>query len=261
MIEVLRGWSWLKPAGLPRRLPRPRPSLRLLPTALGSLSKTLPQDTPSRRARRSGQGVTGEGSGGGRDKSKPLTLPQAARLAPERLLSLVLKVFKQQWRQVAHLLAVIANTAEASPSDGLESWLGPAPSDPVALELRSRKKRSRRRRVVLRRTIGADEVAERLQTRSRQTPHDRVRAGTLLAIRDNGHLRFPLCQFDPEGPEGVVAGLADVLQALDLPAVAQSAWLERPHSALGDQTPIAILKRGERERLVALAQRAGHGQD
>ena len=128
--------------------------------------------------------MTGEGSGGGRDKSKPLTLPQAARLAPERLLSLVLKVFKQQWRQVAHLLAVIANTAEASPSDGLESWLGPAPSDPVALELRSRKKRSRRRRVVLRRTIGADEVAERLQTRSRQTPHDRVRAGTLLAIRE-----------------------------------------------------------------------------
>ena len=205
--------------------------------------------------------MTGEGSGGGRDKSKPLTLPQAARLAPERLLSLVLKVFKQQWRQVAHLLAVIANTAEASPSDELESWLGPAPSDPVALERRSRNKRFHLLSVVLRRTISAEEVAKLLQTRSRQTPHNRVRAGTLLAIRDNGRLHFPLCQFDLEGPDGVVAGLADVLQVLDLPAVAQSAWLERPHPALDDQTPVAILKRGERERLVALAQRVGHGQD
>ena len=117
------------------------------------------------------------------------------------------------------------------------------------------------RRQVLSRTLAANEVAELLQTRSRQTAHDRAKAGTLLAIRDNGRLRFPLFQFDPEGPDGVAPGLADVLQALHLPALAKAAWLERPHPALEGQSPIARLKQGELDGVLAAAQRAGRGQD
>jgi hypothetical protein len=131
----------------------------------------------------------------------------------------------------------------------------------VALELGTLQHRFALRRQVLSRTLAADEVAELLQTRSRQTAHDRAKAGSLLAIRDNGRLRFPLCQFDPEGPDGVPPGLADVLQGLHLPALAKAAWLERPHPALDGQSPIARLKQGGLDGVLAAAQRAGRGQD
>ena len=55
---------------------------------------------------------------------------------------------------------------------------------PPALELRLLRQRFQLRRNQLSRTIGADEVADLLQTRSLQTPHDRAMAGTLLVIRD-----------------------------------------------------------------------------
>ena len=164
-------------------------------------------------------------------------------------------------RLAAQTLAHLAREAEAGAGDGLESWLGPAPSNPVALELEALQQRFALRRQVLSRTLGADEVAELLQTRSRQTAHDRAKAGTLLAIRDNGRLRFPLCQFDPDGPDGVAPGLAEVLQALRLPALAKAAWLEGPHPALEGHSPIERLKQGELAGVLAAAQRAGRGQD
>ncbi len=187
-------------------------------------------------------------------RSRLSSLAQAARIADAALNA-------DERRQAAQALARLAQDAETGAVDGLESWLGPAPSDPVALELHSLRQRFQLRRQVLSRTLSADEVAELLQTRSRQTAHDRAKAGTLLAIRDNGRLRFPLCQFDPEGPDGVAPGLADVLQALHLPALAKAAWLERPHPALDGHSPIARLKQGELDGVLAAAQRAGRGQD
>lgn len=182
------------------------------------------------------------------------SLAQAARQAAAALTA-------EECRQAAQALAYLAREAEAEAVDGLESWLGPAPTNPVALELGALQHRFALRRQVLSRTLAADEVAELLQTRSRQTAHDRAKAGSLVAIRDNGRLRFPLCQFDPEGPDGVPPGLADVLQALHLPALAKAAWLERPHPALDGQSPIARLKQGGLDGVLAAAQRAGRGQD
>jgi hypothetical protein len=187
-------------------------------------------------------------------RSRLSSLALAARLADAALNA-------DERRQAAQALARLAQDAETGAVDELESWLGAAPSDPVALELHSLRQRFQLRRQVLRRTLAADEVAELLQTRSRQTAHDRAKAGTLLAIRDNGRLRFPLCQFDPEGPDGVAPGLAEVLQALHLPALAKAAWLERPHPALDGHSPIARLKQGELDGVLAAAQRAGRGQD
>jgi Protein of unknown function (DUF2384) len=188
--------------------------------------------------------------------ARAASLAQAARQAAVVLTA-------DERRLAAQTLAHLAREAEAEAgaADGLESWLGPAPSDPVALELGALQQRFALRRQVLSRTLAADEVAELLQTRSRQTAHDRAKAGTLLAIRDNGRLRFPLCQFDPEGPDGVAPGLAEVLQALHLSALAKAAWLERPHPALDGQAPIERLKRGELDGVLAAAQRAGRGQD
>jgi Protein of unknown function (DUF2384) len=182
------------------------------------------------------------------------SLTQAARLATASLTA-------DERRQAAQSLMHLVGEAEAGSADGLESWLGPAPSDPVAVELQALRQRFQLRRQVLSRTLSADEVAELLQARSRQTAHDRAKAGTLLVIRDNGRLRFPLSQFDPEGPDGVAPGLAEVLQALHLSALAKAAWLDRPHPALDRQTPIERLKQGDLAAVLAAAHRAGHGQD
>ncbi len=228
----------------------------------GSTQPATTERTDSRSSASTGRGTrsrqAAKASGGGPvrrvARSRLSSLAQAARLADAALNA-------DERRQAAQALARLAQDAETDAADGLESWLGPAPSEPVALELRSLRQRFQLRRQALSRTLSADEVAELLQTRSRQTAHDRAKAGTLLAIRDNGRLRFPLCQFDPEGPDGVAPGLAEVLQALHLPALAKAAWLERPHPALEGQSPIARLKQGELDGVLAAAQRAGRGQD
>lgn len=228
----------------------------------GSTQPAITERTDSRSSASTGRGTrsiqAAKASGGGPvprvARSRLSSLAQAARLADAALNA-------DDRRQAAQALARLAQDAETDAADGLESWLGPAPSEPVALELRSLRQRFQLRRQALSRTLSADEVAELLQTRSRQTAHDRAKAGTLLAIRDNGRLRFPLCQFDPEGPDGVAPGLAEVLQALHLPALAKAAWLERPHPALEGQSPIARLKQGELDGVLAAAQRAGRGQD
>ena len=188
------------------------------------------------------------------DNLPPPTLAQAARLAAAALN-------QEQRRQAAQTLVALAGRIGSGPGDELEGWLGSAPADPVALELRSLRQRFGLRRELLSRTISADEVAELLQTRSRQTPHDRAKAGTLLAIRDNGRLRFPLCQFDPEGPDGVVPGLAEVLAVLDVSPLAKAAWLDRPHPAFAGATPIERLKAGDLADVVAVGRCVGHGQD
>jgi allophycocyanin beta subunit len=68
------------------------------------------------------------------------------------------------------------------------------------------------RRELLNGALTASQVATLLGT-SRQTPHDRVKNGSLLAILDNGVWRFPAWQFDPTGPDGVISGLPEVLRS------------------------------------------------
>lgn len=113
-----------------------------------------------------------------------------------------------------------------------------------------------RRRALLADTCSASEVAVLLGT-SRQTPHDRVRADRLLGILDRGHLRFPRWQFDAEHPDGVVAGLTEVLAALRAGPLARVSWFARPNPYLDGRTPADALKQGERERVVDAAHLVG----
>jgi hypothetical protein len=128
----------------------------------------------------------------------------------------------------------------------------------VGLELGNLERDFRRRRELLAGALSTAEVA-RLLGSTRQTPHDRVAAGTLLAVRDQGALRFPAWQFDPSGPHGVVAGLVDVLRSLHVPPFSQASWLTRPNPDLGGMTPMAALQRGEKAQVARLAQRVGVG--
>lgn len=115
------------------------------------------------------------------------------------------------------------------------------------------------RRQLLDGSFTAPQVAKLLRT-SRQTPHDRLASQTLLAIKDNGMLRFPSWQFDPAGPDGVIDGLPQVLKALQMSDYAKLNWLTRPTPYLDNLTPIEILKRGEKERVIQEATDAGAGQ-
>ena len=113
-----------------------------------------------------------------------------------------------------------------------------------------------KRRELLADSLTATQVAQLLGT-SRQTPHDRVESGTLLAVMDRGALRFPIWQFDPDGEGGVIAGLPDVIRALDVSPMAKVSWLTRPNFMLDGATPLALLTSGDVERVVGLARAVG----
>ena len=113
-----------------------------------------------------------------------------------------------------------------------------------------------RRKALLEGALTAPEVARLLGT-SRQTPHDRVKSKTLLAVPDGGAARFPLWQFDSAGPHGVVAGLPEVLRALTVPPYSQAAWLTKPNAQFQERTPLEELKRGRVRRVTEAARSAG----
>ena len=73
--------------------------------------------------------------------------PAASLTQVARQASAVLSADER--RLAAQTLAQLAREAEAGTADGLESWLGPAPSNPVALELGALKQRFALRRQVL----------------------------------------------------------------------------------------------------------------
>jgi excisionase family DNA binding protein len=113
-----------------------------------------------------------------------------------------------------------------------------------------------RRRMLLDGALTTSQVARLLGT-SRQTPHDRVESGTLLAVMDRGALRFPPWQFDPEGPDGVIEGLPAVIRALDVSPMAKIAWLTRPNQMLDGATPLDRIRAGEVDRVLSLARSVG----
>jgi excisionase family DNA binding protein len=112
------------------------------------------------------------------------------------------------------------------------------------------------RRALLAGALTTSDVAALLGT-TRQTPYDRARNGSLLAVMDRGAWRFPAWQFDPEGPDGVVQGLPAVLRALRLSPLGKASWLTRPNPFLDNKTPLDVLKNGEIERVLAEARSVG----
>ncbi len=116
----------------------------------------------------------------------------------------------------------------------------------------------RERHLLLRDALTVKDVTDLLQV-GRQTPHDRASAGTLLAIKDNGQLRFPAWQFDPEGSDGVIQGLPEVVQAMRGPIspLAKIKWFLTPKSLLAGRTPLDALREGNVEDVVTEASAIG----
>jgi excisionase family DNA binding protein len=112
------------------------------------------------------------------------------------------------------------------------------------------------RRELLDDALTAPQAAELLGV-SRQTPLNRVKDGSLLAVLDRGAYRFPVWQFDPQGEDGVLAGLPDVLAALEpQQPLAKVIWLRRPNPTLAGREPVELLRDREIEPVVDAAHAA-----
>jgi hypothetical protein len=156
--------------------------------------------------------------------------------------------------QAAEIVARQARPG-VSPLTGQER---PSPEEVATASKRHLFRQFALRKQLLNDTMTAAEVADLLGT-TRQTPHDRYKAKTLLAIRDGGKLLFPTWQFDPNGPDGVLNGLRDVLKALEAPMseLGRIAWFVSPKPQLQSQSPVETLQAGDVERVVAEARAVG----
>lgn len=163
--------------------------------------------------------------------------------------------------QALSSVAPRAKAASAKEDGPLAEWLGNPPANPAQLEFEALRLSFALRHQLLACTIGTAEVNELLAAGSRQTVHDRLKAGTLLGILDQGKWRFPLWQFDADGPNGVIDGLAQVLQALQVSNLAKARWLQQPHPVFGGSTPLDLLRHGRLEEVLAEAGQVGRGQD
>lgn len=121
------------------------------------------------------------------------------------------------------------------------------------LEITSLLRYFEKRKQLLQGSLTAKEVANLLGT-TRQTPHDRFNKKSLLAVKDNGVWKFPLWQFDPAGADGVIAGLPEVLKALEGSEFTKLNWLTSPNPYLNNLTPVEALKQGEKEKVIQEAK-------
>lgn len=159
----------------------------------------------------------------------------------------------------AHRLQQVATVTPDAPDnrDALVARLSGghvlAEAERATLEAWAILARSQDRRDLLAGALKTSDVA-RLLGRSRQAVHDRVKAGTLLAIDDGGELRYPPWQFDPAGERGVISGLPEVLAALRVEPLSKARWLMRPNAVFEGRTPLQALKDADKELIVAVAR-------
>jgi Protein of unknown function (DUF2384) len=157
----------------------------------------------------------------------------------------------------------LANVAVDEAPSGRRREIHPATGEPVAsasdqalLAFRSLLQFFETRRDLLGGALTAPQAAELLGV-SRQTPLNRVRDNTLLAVLDRGAYRFPVWQFDSQGEDGVLPGLPDVLDALEpQQPFAKVVWLRRPNPTLEGREPLDLLRDRELEPVIDAAHAA-----
>lgn len=112
------------------------------------------------------------------------------------------------------------------------------------LELANLHRLYQRRQRLLEKSLTSTEVAKLLDWKTRKTIHDKLKANSILGIKDKGVYRFPAWQFDPEGDDGILDGLPQVLEALEVSDFTKLNWLSKPHPAFDNRTPVEMLKQG-----------------
>ncbi len=163
----------------------------------------------------------------------------------------------QQW--LAERVFGSASKTELEENVEFANRIGASQHDPTerkAIELASLINFFEYRKKLLASAIPATTVAEMLGV-SRQTVHDRVKSGCLLGILDSNTLKIPDWQFDPQGPNGVVPGLPEVLAALSCGTLAKISWLSLSNPVFHGLRPIDALKDGQVSQVIHEAQAVG----
>lgn len=140
-----------------------------------------------------------------------------------------------------------------------KDYVEPNPSRLLELQLANLQRIYQRRRELLANAITSTKVAELLGCENRSTVRDRRLAGTILGLKDKGVYKYPIWQFDPEGDDGILDGFPQVLAALDVPDFVKLNWLNKPHRAFEQKTPIEMLKQREIEKVIVEARAVGIG--
>ena len=84
-----------------------------------------------------------------------------------------------------------------------------------------------------------------------------------MGLKDNGVYKFPLWQFDPEGDDGVIDRLPELLKTLQISDFAKLNWLNKSLRAFEGRTPVEVLKIGDErnvEDLIVEARGVGVAQ-
>jgi hypothetical protein len=166
------------------------------------------------------------------------------------------RLARSELRTLRHELANVGVIDEAhSPHPATGEPMASA-SEQALLAFRSLLQFFEARRDLLNDALTAPQAAELLGV-SRQTPLNRVRDNTLLAVLDRGAYRFPVWQFDPQGEDGVLPGLPDVLDALEpQQPFAKLVWLRRPNPTFEGREPLDLLRDRELEPVKDAARAA-----
>jgi hypothetical protein len=96
--------------------------------------------------------------------------------------------------------------------------------------------------------------ASTLTGRSRQSLERFRRESRLLALRKGNQWRYPRWQFDADSPGGVLPGLEEAIQTLDLSPMGTAFWLLQPYDELGGSPPIELLRRHRTKPVIQLAR-------
>jgi hypothetical protein len=131
-----------------------------------------------------------------------------------------------------------------------------APPDKVASrEASSIEQEFAVRKALLARARPIEKVCELLDIKSRQTLHNWISQGKIIALPENGRLLLPLWQFEAGTDDKLMPGFSEALQALNRTSFSAAHWFTSPNVQLGNKPPIVLLRAGEIAKVVAETRR------
>ena len=99
-------------------------------------------------------------------------------------------------------------------------------------------------------------ICNLLGVRSRQTIHNWIESGRVLALDDGNRKMLPVWQFDASMRDRLVPGFKKVLDALRRPPFSAALWFTNRNPRLGNRAPIDVLRAGDTGRVLKEASRA-----
>jgi hypothetical protein len=101
-----------------------------------------------------------------------------------------------------------------------------------------------------------EKIRDLLGVRSRQTVHNWIECGKVLALDDGNRKLLPVWQFDASMRDRLVPGFKKVLDILNRPPFSAALWFTNRNPRLGGRAPIDALRAGDTERVLQEAARA-----